>query len=58
MLFFAVLLMLAIVLFACIMNASKSYNVSVIMRGVKNCIKILVRVYDMQYSIHCAESCA
>ena len=34
MFFFAVLLMLAIVLFACIMNAQKSYNVSVIMRGV------------------------
>jgi len=58
MFFFAVLLMLAIVLFACIMNAYKSYNVSVIMHGVKNCIKILVRVHDMQYSIHCAESCA
>ena len=36
MFFFAVLLMLAIVLFACIMNASKSYNVSVIMHGLKN----------------------
>lgn len=24
----------------------------------KKCIKILVRVHDMQYSIHCAESCA